>query len=94
MWEFFVIAAAAIAALIEMVKRVWPEHKDNRIAVRILPAVPLILGVLVGLGYASLVAEGMHLLEGATYGLVAGSLSSSAYEMVAKVFTERYDEFA
>lgn len=74
----FVILAACIAAVLEVFKTAFSEFFVRPLVKRIMPLVPLLIGGICG---AFLFFPG---LLGVLTGILAGALSSSAYEVVKK----------
>ena len=82
------VIAASIYVLIEVFKRLFPGWKKIPILVRIMP----VMGVLVGAVVAPLIghfAMGIHWLLSVPYGIVAGALSSTCYELLHKTLSRR-----
>lgn len=95
-FEFYMVCAAAVYVLVEGAKKVWPEYKQVSWLKRIMPVMPIILGVVGSMIYGAVMApEGEVLAETvrlAPYGIVGGALSSTVYEIVEKVIKRKADE--
>lgn len=94
-FEFYMVCAAAVYVLVEGAKKVWPEYKQVSWLKRMMPVMPVILGVVGSMTYGAVAApEGGILAEAlrlAPYGIVGGALSSTVYEIVEKVIKRKAD---
>lgn len=80
------VIAASLYVLIAAFKKVYPEWKTHRWLVRVMPILPIILGMIVAPVIAYFM--GLPIILAVPYGVIGGALSTSAYEMIHKTLMQ------
>lgn len=89
---FYLIAiSAAIYVVIETAKKTkW--LKDNQTFKDMLPIIPPVLGILIGVLVIPGIIEGVTLSASAVLGLLVGGLSSNSHNVIKKLIDRKGDE--
>lgn len=87
-----VVAMASIFALVEVFKMVYPEWVTKETLKRLMPAVPIVLGVVGMVAYA-LTTQKIEVVRAIPLGIMGGALSSTAYELIRKVIQGKVSRY-
>lgn len=86
-----IVAMASIFAVVETFKVVYPEWVESHWLKRLMPAVPLVLGMIGMMIYAVSTNE-IEIIRAIPLGIMGGSLSATAYELIKKLIRGKVNE--
>ena len=85
---FFAASAASIYVLIEIFKKIYPEWTTKEWLIRLMYVIPTIMGIAGMAAYAAATNE-FGYVHAVPYGIVAGALSQTLYELVEKAIRQK-----
>lgn len=87
-----VVAMASIFAVVELFKTIYPEWVTVDTLKRLMPAIPVVLGIL-GMVIYALTTKNIEVIRAIPLGIMGGSLSATAYELIRKVIKGKVNKY-
>lgn len=87
-----IVAMASIFAVVELFKSIYPEWVTVEWLKRLMPAIPVVLGI-VGMIVYSVSTNEIEVIRAIPLGVMGGSLSSTAYELIRKLIRGKVNTY-